>query len=43
MADVDLVVIIVKHNEIKDNMYKLSGKIVLDCHNILRNNRAFKL
>lgn len=30
----DLVVIMVKHNEIKENMEKLSGKIVLDCHNV---------
>ena len=34
LADVDLVVLMVKHNEIKENMEKLSGKIVLDCHNI---------
>lgn len=34
LTDVDLVVIMVKHNEIKDNMEKLQGKIVLDCHNI---------
>lgn len=34
LADTDLVVIMVKHNEIKENMNKLSGKIVLDCHNI---------
>ncbi len=34
LADTDLVVIMVKHNEIKENMDKLSGKIVLDCHNI---------
>ena len=34
LADTDLVVIMVKHNEIKDNMDKLSEKIVLDCHNI---------
>lgn len=34
LADIDLVVIMVKHNEIKENMDKLSGKIVLDCHNI---------
>ena len=34
LGDVDLVVIMVKHNEIKENMEKLSGKIVLDCHNI---------
>ena len=31
---VDFVVIMVKHNEIKDNMTKLKDKIVLDCHNI---------
>lgn len=34
LADTDLVVIMVKHSEIKENMDKLSGKIVLDCHNI---------
>ena len=32
---VDLVVIMVKHNEIKENMNKLSNKVVLDCHNII--------
>ena len=31
---VDFVVIMVKHNEIKDNMEKLQGKVVLDCHHI---------
>ena len=31
---VDFVVIMVKHNEIKEKMDKLTGKIVLDCHNI---------
>ena len=31
---VDLVVIMVKHNEITENMDKLAGKVVLDCHNI---------
>lgn len=34
LNDVDLVVIMVKHNEIKENMEKLKGKVVLDCHNI---------
>ena len=34
LADVDMVVIMVKHNEIKENMDKLTGKVVLDCHNI---------
>lgn len=34
LSDVDFVVIMVKHNEIKENMDKLNSKIVLDCHNI---------
>ena len=34
LADVGLVVIMVKHSEIRENMDKLSGKVVLDCHNI---------
>ena len=34
LADVDFVVIMVKHSEIRENMDKLKGKIVLDCHNI---------
>ncbi len=33
---VDMVVIMVKHNEIKENMGKLAGKVILDCHNICR-------
>lgn len=34
LGDVDLVVLMVKHNEIKENMGKLEEKAVLDCHNI---------
>ena len=34
LEDVDMVVIMVNHNEIKENMQKLAGKIVLDCRNI---------
>lgn len=34
LADVDLVVIMVKHTQIRENMDKLSGKVILDCHNI---------
>jgi UDP-N-acetyl-D-mannosaminuronic acid dehydrogenase len=33
---VDFVVIMVKHNEIKENMDKLADKVVLDCHNICK-------
>lgn len=36
LATVDFVVIMVKHNEIKENMDKLAGKVVLDCHNICK-------
>ena len=35
LADVDLVVVMVKHDEIKQNVDKLAGKVVLDCHNII--------
>lgn len=35
LNDTDLVVVMVKHNEIKENMAKLEGKVVLDCHNII--------
>lgn len=34
LADIDLVVIMVKHTEIRENMDKLNCKLVLDCHNI---------
>ncbi len=36
LNDVDMVVIMVKHNEIKENVEKLNGKVVLDCHNIIK-------
>ena len=34
LAGIDLVVIMVKHDEIKRNWDKLRGKVILDCHNI---------
>lgn len=34
LEDVDMVVIMVKHTQIKENMSKLADKVVLDCHNI---------
>lgn len=34
LSAVDFVVIMVKHNEIKENMEKLTDKVILDCHNI---------
>ncbi len=34
LEDTDLIVIMVKHDQLKDNMDRLKGKIVLDCCNI---------
>ena len=34
LADIDLLVIMVKHDQIKRYWEKLKGKVVLDCHNI---------
>lgn len=34
LEGIDLVVIMVKHDEIKEQMEKLRNKVVLDCHNI---------
>jgi UDP-N-acetyl-D-mannosaminuronic acid dehydrogenase len=34
LNDIDLIVIMVKHSEIIDNMAKIKDKIILDCHNI---------
>ena len=34
LSDVDMVVIMVKHDQIKGNWDKLTGKVILDCHNI---------
>lgn len=35
LDSVDLVVVMVKHDEIKANANKLIGKVILDCHNII--------
>ena len=35
LTDVDMVVVMVKHTEIRENVDKLAGKVVLDCHNII--------
>ena len=42
LKDVDLVVIMVKHDHIKENFAKLDGKIVFDTCNIY-NRKAYKL
>ena len=35
LADVDMVVVMVKHTEIRESVNKLAGKVVLDCHNVI--------
>ena len=34
LREIDLIVIMVKHDEIREQMEKISGKVILDCHNI---------
>ena len=34
LNDIDMVVILVKHDHIKQNWNKLQGKLILDCCNI---------
>ncbi len=43
LAAVDFVVIMVKHDEIKKNMDKLTDKVVLDCHNICKLPGAYHI
>ena len=43
LAACEMVVIMVKHNELKDNMYKLEGKVILDCQNICMLPGTYKI
>lgn len=43
LSAVDFVVIMVKHNEIKENMEKLKDKVVLDCQNICHTIEAYHI
>lgn len=43
LAAIDLVVIMVKHDEIKENVDKLAGKVVLDCHNIIHKPGVYHI
>ncbi|MCI8726255.1 MAG: nucleotide sugar dehydrogenase [Hungatella sp.] len=43
LEDIDMVVIMVKHNEIREQMDKLQGKIVLDTQNICGSGRIYHL
>ena len=43
MDDVDLVVIMVKHDEIRDNLDKIKNKIILDTQNICNFEGTYKI
>ena len=43
LRDVDLVVVMVKHDEIKSNINKLDGKVIFDTQNILKSGKVYKL
>lgn len=40
---VDFVVVMVKHNEIKENQDKLKDKVILDCQNVIRLSGAYHI
>ena len=41
LESVDMVVVMVKHNEIKENVEKLAGKVILDCQNIIHLDEVY--
>lgn len=43
LENIDLIVIMVKHDHIKDNWTKIKDKVILDCHNICPLDGAYKL
>lgn len=43
LNDIDLVVIMVKHAQIRDNITKLRDKVILDCHNIINLPKVYHI
>ena len=43
LEETDFVVVMVKHDEIRQNMDKLKDKTVLDCHNIIRQPGVYHI
>ena len=43
LESVDMVVVMVKHNEIKENVEKLAGKVILDCQNIIHLDEVYHI
>lgn len=43
LNNVDMVVVMVKHNHIRQNWHLLENKVILDCHNICPLDNSYKL
>lgn len=43
LNDIDIVVIMISHDEVKENMHKLRGKVILDTRNICNIKGTYKL
>ena len=43
LNDIDVLVVMVNHDEIKENLNKIAGKIVLDTKNIIEGEKVYKL
>ena len=43
LRDIDMVVIMVKHDEIKENLNKIKDKIILDTQNICNIDGTYKI
>lgn len=43
LEDIDLVVIMVKHDQIKNNVEKIKGKIILDCCNVVELDKVYHI
>lgn len=43
LKDIDMVVIMVKHDEIKNKADKLSNIVVLDCHNVINSPEVYHI
>lgn len=41
--DIDMIVVMVKHNEIRDREFDISDKVILDCQNILNTETKYTL
>lgn len=43
LYDIDMIVIMVKHEEIIKNAKKISNKVILDCHNVIKGDNVYHI